>query len=216
MSAKDGTNIVFENMMRLAEYGANRHAERRQVLFRIFISYMTLLVVIFGLILEHWETSVLKEGLFAWGVSHFLILMFCCYWWWLVKFYTASDHDVRRRDFYLTKAQIISYYMSEELSRCYSDCEKVPINLGNKSYKMSEKYLFKEKRHPDINPKTDPDINKKCPPSPTVKCNPHFYFHFVAPAGLTLLIAVVLGIEPIWVMLVSLVACILIDKCMDR
>ena len=181
----------FENMMKLAEYGANRHTERRQVLFRIFISYITLLVVISGLIMNNWEKIVLKEDLFVWGVSPFLILMFCCYWWWLIIFYRASDHDVRRRDFYLTKAQVICYYMSEELSQCYSGCENVPINLGNKSYEISERCLFKRRR-PDINPKTDPDINKECPPSPTVKCNPHFYFHFVAPLGLTLLIVAAL------------------------
>ena len=38
----------FENTMKLAEYAANRHNERRQVIFRIFISYMTLLVAISG------------------------------------------------------------------------------------------------------------------------------------------------------------------------
>ena len=149
----------FENMMKLAEYGANRHTERRQVLFRIFISYMTLLVVISGLILNNWEKNVLKEGLFICGVIVLLIGMLSTYLPWLRKFYIASDYDVRRRDFYLTKAQVICYYLSEELSQCYSSCKNVPINLGNKSYEISERCLFK-KRRPDINPK--PDSNKKC------------------------------------------------------
>ena len=48
---------------------------------------------------------------------------------------------------------------------------------------------------PDINPKTDPNVNKECPPSPTVKRNPHFYFHFLAPAGLSLLIVLALTIN---------------------
>ena len=43
----------FENMMKLAEYTANRHNERRQVIFRIFILYMTLLVVLSGLIMNN-------------------------------------------------------------------------------------------------------------------------------------------------------------------
>lgn len=184
----------FENMMKLAEFGANSHTERRQVLFRIFISYMTLLVVISGLIMNNWKNEFIESGLFVWGVSVLLGGMFGCYWWWLVRFYTASDHDVRRRDFYLTKAQIICYYMSRKLSQCYSGCENVPINLGNTSYEISERCLFK-RRNPDINPKTDPNINKECPPSPTVKRNPHFYFHFVAPGGLSLLIVLALIIN---------------------
>ena len=148
MSEKDSTSIVnnFENMMRLAEYGANRHTERRQVLFRIFISYMTLLVVISGLIMNNWEDDFIESNLFVWGVSVLLLGIFVCYWWWLVRFYKASDHDVRRRDFYLTKAQIICYYMSEKLSPCYSGCKNVYINLGgNKSYAISERCLFKRR-----------------------------------------------------------------------
>ena len=88
----------FDNMMKLAEYGADRHTERRQVLFRIFISYMTLLVVISGLILNNWEKNVLKEGLFICGVSVLLIGMLSTYLPWLRKFYIASDYDVRRRE----------------------------------------------------------------------------------------------------------------------
>ena len=37
----------FERMMQLAEFGARRHDERRQVEFRIFIAYNTLLVLAF-------------------------------------------------------------------------------------------------------------------------------------------------------------------------
>ena len=196
MSAKNSTNIAnnFENMMRLAEYGANRHTERRQVLFRIFISYMTLLVVISGLIMNNWKDEFIKSLWFFLPASIFLLLMFCVYWWWLITFYRASDYDVRRRDFYLTKAQIICHYMSEELSQSYSGCKNVYINLGNKTYEISERDLFK-KRKPDINPKADLGVNKEYPPSPTVKHNPHFYFHFVAPAGLTILIVAALCIK---------------------
>lgn len=37
----------FERMMQLAEYGASRHNDRRQIEFRIFISYVTLLLLAF-------------------------------------------------------------------------------------------------------------------------------------------------------------------------
>ena len=192
MSAKDNTNIVnnFENMMRLAEYGANRHAERRQVLFRIFISYMTLLVVISGLIMNNWKDDFIESELFVWGVSALLFGMLITYCRWLRMFYKASDYDVRRRDFYLTKAQVICYYMSE-LSQCYSGCKEVYLNLGNDgSYKISERCLFK-KRHPDIEPQTV--VEGPCPP--TVWGNRHFYFHLFAPAGLTILIVAALLIH---------------------
>lgn len=183
-------------MMRLAEYGASRHAERRQVLFRIFISYMTLLVVISGLIMNNWKNEFIESGSFVWGISVLLFVMLFTYFRWLRMFYIASDHDVRRRDFYLTKAQVICYYMSAELSQCYSGCKEVYLNLGNDgSYKISERRLFK-KPHPDIEPRTIVEV--PCPP--TVWNNRHFHFHLFAPVGVTFL----------------LVACISINKWMGQ
>lgn len=175
-------------MMRLAEYGANRHGERRQVLFRIFISYMTLLVVISGLIMNNWKDDFIESELFVWGVSALLSGMLFTYFRWLTMFYRASDYDVRRRDFYLTKAQVICYDVSKKLSQCYSGCQEVYLNLGNDgSYKISERYLFK-KPYPDIEPQTI--VEGPCPAA--VRYNRHFHFHLFAPAGLTILIVLAL------------------------
>ena len=178
----------FENMMRLAEYAADQHKERRSTIFRIFISYMTLLVVISGVIVRYWGYTALEkgDGLF-WGlVGGFLVSVFIIYWRWLIIFYHASDNDVRRRSFYLIKAQVISHYMTNNLSQCYSACEYVDLNLGNrKNKKISEKCLF-EQRSPDID--IDGKKDTKCVPSPTVIDNHHFWFHFFAPFGLTSLI----------------------------
>lgn len=183
----------FESMMKLAEFGAHRHNERRQVIFRIFISYMTLLVVIAGLMMKHWKDDVIASPWFVIPVIGFLGILFSFYVSWLKVFYIASDYDVRRRDFYLIKAQVISYYMSKGLGQCYSDCEEVYINLANrKHYKISEKCLF-EKRRPDIDPEIDSQICLECPPSPTVCSNAHFRFHVWGPAGLTLLIILALS-----------------------
>ena len=188
MNVDNHTNKNFENMMRLAEYGSKQHTERRQVLFRIFISYMTLLVVISGLIMNNWKDEFIESKLFVWGVSAFLFGMLITYFRWLTMFYKASDYDVRRRDFYLTKAQVICYDMSKELIQCYSGCKEVYLNLGNDgSYKISERCLFK-KPYPDIEPRTIVEG----PSSPTVRGNRHFHFHLFAPVGLTLLIVAAL------------------------
>ena len=118
MNAEDRIIMAnsFENMMKLAEYAANRHNERRQVIFRIFISYMTLLVVISGLIMKHWKDEFIESGWFLWGVSALLLVMFITYFRWLRSFYITSDYDARRRSFYLTKAEVVSYHMSKDLS----------------------------------------------------------------------------------------------------
>lgn len=187
----------FESMMKLAEFGADRHNERRQVIFRIFISYMTLLVVVAGLIMRHWKDEPIESLWFVLPVSGFLVVLFWYYQKWLRIFYIASDYDVRRRDFYLIKAQVVSYYMSKCLSKCYSDCEKVSINLANrKYYKISETCLF-DRRRPDIDPDIDPQTCQECLPKPNISGNAHFRFHFCGPAGLTILIIFALVSTPL-------------------
>ena len=195
MSNHDLNN--FENMMKLAEFGAHRHNERRQVLFRIYISYMTLLVVISGLILRHWNDAVLENHVFTIGVGIFLFFIGLFYGLWLRIFYKASDYDVRRRDFYLSKAQVICYHMSESLSQYYSGCKQVDINLGGrKGYKISEKCLF-NRRKPDIKSENYLEDPPKLddPPEPPVGGNNHFLFHLFGPIGLTFLIMLALGFK---------------------
>lgn len=194
MNAEDRTIMAnsFENMMKLAEYAASRHNERRQVIFRVFISYMTLLVAISGLIMNNWRDEFIESGSFVWGVSALLLGMFITYFLWLRAFYITSDYDARRRSFYLTKAEVISYHMSKDLNRYYSACEKVyPYLANNKYLEIDEKRLFKDRKPHSIRPK---DIEKS-PVPPTVKCNLHFYFHICAPLGVTILIVVALSIK---------------------
>ena len=61
----------FNNMLKLAQFGADRHNEKRLVVFRVFISYMTLLVIISSLIMKHWKDDMLTSGWFAWPVIVF-------------------------------------------------------------------------------------------------------------------------------------------------
>lgn len=42
---KDKVEVDFQRILQLAEIGAKWHDDRRQVTFRIFVSYMTLLVL---------------------------------------------------------------------------------------------------------------------------------------------------------------------------
>ena len=91
--------------------------------------------------------------------------------------------------------------MSKGLGKCYSDCEKVYINLANqKYYKISEKCLF-DRRSPDFDPDIALDIDplacQECLPKPNVSSNPHFWFHLCGPAGLTILIIFALVSRPL-------------------
>lgn len=183
--------LNFENMMRLAEYAAEQHKERRNTIFRIFISYMTLLVIIIGLIMKYWNYAVLEKDNLVFIAILFLGLLLpilIWYWRWLIVFYRAADNDVRRRSFYLQKAQVISYYMSKGLSEDFRGCEPIYLNLANrKSRKISEKCLFKQ-RNPDICPETCEE--KTSPPS--VRGNRHFIFHLFSPCLLTIFILLIL------------------------
>ena len=191
MNAADRTLMAnsFENTMKLAEFAANRHNERRQVIFRIFISYMTLLVAISGLIMNKWDAPFIESRLFVGGVSVLLLGVFITYFRWLRAFYITSDYDARRRSFYLTKAEVISYHMSKDLKGYYSACEKVyPYLANNKYLEIDEKRLFKERKPHSICQK---DI-EKCASAPKVRGNKHFHFHICAPLLITILIVAAL------------------------
>ena len=64
----------FERMMQLAEYGVNRHNDRRQIEFRIFISYVPLLVLGFYQI-DKFENLVKGSPEFVWGIAVLLGIM---------------------------------------------------------------------------------------------------------------------------------------------
>ena len=108
--ASSRANKSFEQMMAIAEFAAKGHSERRQVVFRVFVSYMTLLVVIAGLIMKHWKDEMIRSWEAAIPISAFLLIVMVVYCIWIYWIYGALIYDVRRRDFYLTKAEIICFY----------------------------------------------------------------------------------------------------------
>ena len=72
----------------------------------------------------------------------------------------TSDYDARRRSYYLTKAEVISYHMSKDLNSYYSACEKVyPYLANNKYLEIDEKRLFTDRKlhFPE------PEDTEKCP-----------------------------------------------------
>ena len=140
---------TFQRMLGLAEFGVKRMEERRAVEFRVFISYITLLVLalyqlvkqqnpihgFFKLIiqrdsisLELWECIVLYV---------LALSIHAVYVMWQVGVGIAMDNDSYRRNFYLKKAEDISGYPLEYES----------FNSNNKikpimKYRQQFKYLW--------------------------------------------------------------------------
>lgn len=145
--AQDRSN--FDHMLELAKYGAERHNERRHVEFRIFISYITVLGLIFYHAIKP-EDAIL-QGQEDLGLSIvlviFLLTIHSFYFWWKRNFFIASINDVRRRDFYLLKAQCIAHHLSRNLNAIFrpSRTRKVWLNRGGgESCKIYESCLFKQ------------------------------------------------------------------------
>ncbi len=138
---KDRENL--QGMLDIAEFGAKRHDDRRTVEFRIFISYMTLLILAFyqiikatSLSIERWQSIGL--ALFALGI-HIIYVM------WQIGVAVAMANDAWRRNFYLKKAECILHHLSKypKNTFCPSDAE-VTVNFGGERRKMTEKQLFKK------------------------------------------------------------------------
>ena len=185
------TQDDFDRMLHLSEVGRSQHKERRDVIFRTFISYMTLLVVSFAVIIRYWDydmvESVFATGLVIFAMKVFFTVLCISYCNWLKTVYKASIYDVRRRDFYLKKAEVICYHLSKDWAERFNPGETVLLNLAGKSYEIKEKALF-EKSKPDIQDFIPKALKLKEPCEPDVRADPHYNFHARAPIGLTILI----------------------------
>ena len=112
----------FQAMLQLAEFGAKRLEERRSVEFRIFISYMTLLILaLYQLVKqgnpthEFLELFIQKDSisLELWeGITLYIfaLLIHFIYFTWQIGICVAMDNDSHRRNFYLKEAEDISGY----------------------------------------------------------------------------------------------------------
>ena len=97
----------FQEMLQLAEFGAKRLEERRSVEFRIFISYITLLVLALYQLIKQQNSIGLElwEGIILYGLA---LVMHTIYVIWQIGISIAMDNDSYRRNFYLEAAEDIS------------------------------------------------------------------------------------------------------------
>ncbi len=110
----------FQLMLQLAEFGVRRMEERRSVEFRIFISYITLLVLalyqlikpqnpihdFFGWITQKDSVNFrIYEGVILYVLALFLHTIYVM---WQVGIGIAMNNDSYRRNFYLKKVEDIS------------------------------------------------------------------------------------------------------------
>ena len=137
----------FDKMLELAEFGAKRHNERRQNLFKFVISYVTLLVLALYQTFKNGTLLELPQDKI--GVVVLLLVVHIFYLVWLWTTLKASINDARRRDFYLQKAELLSYHLSKNQFSDFSPhpCELVKLNLGSgRNWKITERRLFKKNR----------------------------------------------------------------------
>ncbi len=124
-----------------------------------------------------------------------LWFMFAIYGCWLNIAYKGQIYHLRRRDFYLKKAEVLCYYSSKKQVCVVSSCERVSLNLGSgKRYEPTERCLFK-KRAPDIKNSLPPiPEGENEPPSkePVFDSDTYYLFNLCFPGILTALNTVAL------------------------
>ena len=143
----------FQRMVALAEFGANRHDERRQIEFKIFIAYMTLLVLGFYRISD--------LGANGWVPALLLMCIHLCYLLWQIRLSIALINDGWRRNFYLKKAECILHHLTEKPNdpfyprpdRCVTIALGPQIDKASQCHKKGKIYeyeLFKEYEPPIV------------------------------------------------------------------
>ena len=184
-----------QQMVSIAELASNQHNDRRQITFRIAIGYTTLLAL--GIYLTTKTPSqgiVPTEFNMPWIVSGLLAGMTFVYCWALRVLHVASNNDVRRRDFYLKKAECIVHHMSQnECSPFEPDTKDkyIIINLGvGKSKKpITERQLF-NKKQPEIFIRSMKKICPKLMDSPMRIIDSHYFSLIALPIFLTFLLII--------------------------
>ena len=200
----------FDKMLELAEFGAKRHNERRQNYFRVIIAYITLLAL--GLYQTIKNENEL--GLSGWGMVFVIVLLLVLHWLylrWLWVTLKASINDVRRRDFYLKKAESFSYHLSQNRFSDFSpkSSKYVKINFGSgASWKITERCLFKMR-----GPKIIGAYSCEEPPPPKCWKDVHFQTLAAVPTALAILLGLkLIGIIYPWGISIILARILLVSN----
>ena len=192
----------FDRMLDLAEFGAKRHDQRRQIVFRIAVAYLTLLV------LALYQT-IKNEKMFSGDASWLIIFVICLvvvhifFSLWLRTTFIAMINDVRRRDFYLMKAQIIAYYLTQSRFSSFTPApgEDVIVNFASeRAWKTNERSLFKERGPTMIHRKT----SCQKPGDPKLRKDTHFLMLIIGTTAPAVLIFFKL-IGMIWPLGISII-----------
>ena len=186
----------FYRMLALADLGARWHSDRRQVAFRIFVSYMTLLgLAIYQVIKLLGEKNIVIPCGVLLIVIVGVFFTHWGYWKWQDAIRKALINDVRRRDFFLQKAEHITYYLSQgsdlnSISKTDDSGKPILLNLGSgENKKITAPCLF-EQRGPDIFAGTNlgkQDSSGKYLPCPWCK-DRHFMVQVIGPTFLLILL----------------------------
>lgn len=137
----------FEQTFQIADFARQSGENRRQYEFKIFISYVTLLLL--GIYEGHHievPNDEYKE-LYGLLIVALLSVMHFFYIAWTISLSVANQNDGARRDFYLQKSECISRSLlmkfddplSQKLDNDYSKlCSNGKINIVPKFYEVWE------------------------------------------------------------------------------
>lgn len=137
----------LQRMLDLAEFGARRHDDRRSIEFKIFISYMTPLILAFYHVIKL-DADLLDSinwRLIIGGSIVYTLTIHLVYILWQIGIAIAMANDAWRRNFYLKKSESILHHLSKNLNVpfCPSN-DIVTVNCGYEKIEMTEKELFKK------------------------------------------------------------------------
>ena len=136
----------YKNMLEMAEFAATRMDQRKTVEFRIFISYMTPLILA-----TYYATKVEPENVVdvSWWAIGFLLSALIgihfSYISWQICLSVAMRNDSQRRNFCLKKAECILHHLSKNTNTPFlpgGNTVKVNIGYSKDENFWTEKELF--------------------------------------------------------------------------
>ena len=190
----------FQRFFDFAELASKQHLDRRQLTFKVLISYVTLLALGFYQLIKFSigaNNPINFENKWWLFVCVGLVVMQAIYWKCLRTLHISSNNDVRRRDFYLKKAECIAYHLSRNPESAFkpSHSEELFLNMGALGSRgpISEYDLFAQ-REPDIYRESE---RQGFPMTKWYK-DSHFTILIALPIALTVLLVFTIVIKGKW------------------